>query len=53
MSKTNMEMRAALTCTTEELQAAMNKLKKRANHQTATGSEPNTSKHATMRQKRW
>ena len=39
--------------TTEELQAAINKLKKKANHQTATGSVPKTSKHATMRQKRW
>ena len=54
------KVKAALTCTsndtdemtripeitTEELQDAINKLKKKANHQTATGSEPKTSKHA-------
>ena len=39
--------------TSEELQSAVNKLKKKANHQTATGSEPKTSKLATMRRERW
>ena len=38
---------------TEELQNAINKLKKKANHQTATESEPKTSKHATMRRVKW
>ena len=39
--------------TTEELQDAINKLKKKEDHQTATGYEQKTSKHATMRQERW
>ena len=38
--------------TIEELQTAINKLKK-SNHQTATGSEPKTSRHATMRREQW
>ena len=46
------EMTRIPEITTKELQTAINKLKK-ANHQTATGSEPKTSKHATIRQKRW
>ena len=47
------EMTRILEITTEELQTAINKLKKKANHQTATGSEPKTFKHATMRREKW
>ena len=40
--------------TTEELQTAINKLKKKkANPQTATESVPQTSKHATIRREKW
>ena len=39
--------------TTEELQTAINRLKKKADLQTATESELKTSKHATMRRKKW
>ena len=39
------EMTRIPEITTEELQTAINKLKKKA--------EPKTSKHATMRQERW
>ena len=37
--------------TTEELQAAINRLKKKANQETATESEPKTSKHATKNER--
>ena len=46
------EMTRIPEITTEELQAAINKHKKNVNHQTATGYEPKTSKHATMRQEK-
>ena len=42
------EMTRIPEITTEELQDAIRKLKQ-VNHQTATGSEPKTSKHATRR----
>ena len=47
------EMMRIPEITTEELQTAINKLKKKANPQTATESEPKTSKHATMRREKW
>ena len=46
------EMMRIPEITTEELRTAINKLKK-ANHETATGSEPKTTKHATMRREKW
>ena len=39
--------------TTEELQNAISKLKKRQITQTAMESEPKTSKHATTRREKW
>ena len=39
--------------TTEELQVAINRLKKKANQQTATESVPKTSKHAAKKRKKW
>ena len=45
------EMTRIPKITAEELQAAINKLKKM--QITRLGSEPKTSKHATMRQKTW
>ena len=48
------EMTRIPEITTEELQQdAIKKLKKKVNHQTATGYELKTSRHATMRQERW
>ena len=46
------EMTKIPEITTEELRTAINKLKK-ANPQTATESEPKTSKHATMGRDKW
>ena len=59
-----MKMRAASMCstnemmripeiTTEELRTAINKLKKKANPQTASESEQKTSKHAMIRREKW
>ena len=39
--------------TTEELQAAINRLKKKANQETAMVSELKTSKHVTKKRKKW
>ena len=39
--------------TTEEIQNAISKLKKKANHQTAMEFVPKTSKLATTRQEKW
>ena len=47
------EMMRIPEITTEELQTAINKLKKKANHQTATESEQKTSKHVMMRREKW
>ena len=47
------EMTRIPEITTEELRNAINKLKIKANPQTATESEPKTSKHATMRREKW
>ena len=46
------EMTRIPEITTEELQDAINK-HKTANPQTATGSEPKASKHATMGREKW
>ena len=52
-NKDTSEMMRTPEMTTEELQTANNRLKKKANLQTATESEPKTSKHATVRRKKW
>ena len=47
------EMTRIPEITTEELQTAINKLKKKANLQTATESEPKTLKHVMTRREKW
>ena len=47
------EMTRIPEITTEELRTAINKLKKKANLQTATESEPKTSKHVMARREKW
>ena len=47
------EMTRIPEITSEELQDGIRKLKKKVNHETATGFEQKTSKLATMRQERW
>ena len=51
-NKDTSEIKRIPEMTTEELQTANNRLKTKANLQTATESEPKTSKHETMRRKK-
>ena len=52
-SKDTSEMKGIPEITIEEVQTAINRLKKKANQQTARESEPKTSKLAMKRRKRW
>ena len=47
------EMTRTPEITSEDLPDAIRKLKKKVNHQTATGFEQKTSKLVTMRRKKW